>query len=862
MPDSPRNPLAGPPLPIDAVLPQLQAALRTHTGLVLHAPPGAGKTTRAPLALLDEAWLAGRKIVMLEPRRLAARAAARRMAETLGERVGATVGYRVRLDSAVSKATRIEVVTAGVFIRQIQDDPMLDGIGAVLFDEFHERSLDVDLGLAFCLDARANLRDDLRVVAMSATLDVAPVGKLLDDAPVISSEGRRFPVETRYLPRDPAQGVRLDETVTSAIRRALSEEHGDLLVFLPGVGDIGRVQRRLEETLGRDIEVAPLYSDLPLERQDAAIQPSRDGKRRIVLATSIAETSLTIEGVRIVIDGGYMRLPRFDPRAGMSTLETLRVSRAAADQRRGRAGRLEPGVCYRLWSEAADRGLIPFTPPEILAADLAPAALEIAAWGALDTSKLAWLDPPPEKALEAARDLLRRLGALDDQSRITAEGKRMAVLGAHPRLAHMLQRGASLGLGGLAADVAALLGERDILRGDVARDVDLRRRLDMLHGRARGAAAPVAQVAAHWRRALGASASISTPPPTQPSPSTGEGRGGGDHQRKSGSGADRTDAAGILTALAYPDRVAQLRPGTRGQFKLASGRGAMLAETDPLAASPYLAIAALGGGTSASTRIFLAAPLEEAALRRAFADQLKPAAFVTWDSREQIVRARRQVRLGEIVLDDSPLDAAPEQMVAAMIEGVREMGLAALPWTREQQALRARIAFLRNAGFGEWPDLSDAALLTTLEDWLGPFLSGITRKAHLERVDLAAALRALLSWEQTKTLDVQAPTHIEVPSGSRIAIDYSGDTPALSVKLQEMFGLSETPSLAGGRVKLKLQLLSPAQRPLAVTQDLGGFWRGAYRDVKRDMKGQYPRHPWPDDPLTAPATRRAKPRGT
>lgn len=814
-------------LPIEPLLPDLRATLARHTAAVLQAPPGAGKTTRVPLALVDEPWLAGRKIVVLEPRRLAARAAAKRMADMLGERVGETVGYRVRLDSAVGRRTRIEVVTAGVFLRQIQDDPGLDGVGAVFFDEFHERSLDVDLGLALVFDARQALRDDLRLLAMSATLEGEPIARLLGDAPILTSEGRRFPVETHYLARDPTG--RLDDTVATAIRRALGDDDGDLLVFLPGVGDIRRVEQRVAEFAAATVDLVPLYSDLPLDLQDAAIRRGPPGRRKVVLATSIAETSLTIDGVRVVIDCGYMRVPRFDPGTGMSRLETVRVSRAAADQRRGRAGRQGPGVCHRLWTEPTDRALIAQTPPEILEADLAPLALELAAWGADDPGALAWLDPPPPAALASARDVLRRLAAIDASGAITEEGRQMVRLGIHPRLAHMLLRGKAIGLGALAADLAALLGERDILRAG-ERDVDLRHRVDLLRHRPRGAQA-VAQVARHWRRLLGIDGDAEPP----------------------------SDQAGVLVALAYPDRIAQRRAGTHGQFRLANGRGAILAESDPLAGREFLAVAALDGA-GANARVFLAAPLSEADLRRSFADQIRVVDVIAWDSRELAVVSRRQRRLGEIVLDDAPLDAAPERIMAAVLGGIRDLGLTALPWTRDLRGLQARVAFLRRLDGETWPDLSDGALTATMETWLAPYLSQITRRTHFERIDLAAALHAHLSWAQRKQLDAEAPTHVVVPSGSRIPIDYSSDTPVLAVRLQEMFGQAQTPAIGRDRVPLLLHLLSPAGRPVQVTRDLASFWAGAYRDVKRDLKGQYPKHFWPDDPLAAPPTRRAKPR--
>ena len=822
-----------PDLPITPLLPRLQETLRLAASVVLQAPPGAGKTTLVPLALLDEHWAAKSRLIMLEPRRLAARAAAKRMADLLGERVGQTVGYRVRLDSAVGPATRIEVVTAGVFLRQVQDDPSLEGVAGVLFDEFHERSLDVDLSLALCLDARRALREDLRLIVMSATLDGAPIARLLGSttaggAPVLTSEGQRFPVETRYLPRDPTES--LDALATGAARRALAEAKGDLLVFLPGIGDIRRVQTRLEEAVGNEVDIMPLYSDLPLDRQDAVLRPAPPGRRKVVLATSIAETSLTIEGVHAVIDGGYMRVPRFDIRTGMSSLQTVRVSRASADQRRGRAGRLGPGVCYRLWTEAADRALVPQTPPEIIDADLTPLALELAVWGCQDASTLAWLTSPNVAALAAARDLLSRIGALDARGVVTHEGRQMAKLGVHPRLAHMLLYGQSSGLGALAADIAALLDERDILRG--ARDADLRHRLDLLRAGGR-ASQSVGQVAAHWRRQLGAK-----PPSSEP----------------------RGEDVGRLVAVAYPDRVAQRRAGVRGQFLLSNGRGAILPEADPLAASDFLAVAALDGAVPFA-HIFLAVPLDERDVREAFADQIRDVEFVAWDPREQVVRARRQRRFGELVLDDKPLDAPSDRVVAAMLDGIRELGLGVLPWTEELRNLQARVAVLRHIEGEAWPDLSDAALLSDLEHWLAPYLTGVTRRAHLARLDLGAALRARLTWKQQQSLGQLAPTHLTVPSGSRVPIDYSSGSPVVSVRLQEMFGLIETPAVAEGRLPILLHLLSPAGRPVQVTRDLASFWANAYHDVKRDLRGQYPKHHWPDDPLRAAPTRRAKRRG-
>ncbi|WP_119678562.1 ATP-dependent helicase HrpB [Indioceanicola profundi] len=825
------------PLPIDEALPGLLDALKSGPNAVLQAPPGAGKTTRVPLALLDESWLAGRKIIMLEPRRLAARGAARRMAGMLGEDVGGTVGYRVRLDSRVSARTRIEVVTEGIFLRQLQSDPALEGIGAVLFDEFHERSLDADLSLAFCLQSQTLLRDDLRLLVMSATLDGGPIATLMGGAPLVTSEGRSHPVETRW--SEPPAGERIEAWTARSVRHALSEETGSVLVFLPGAGEIRRVERHLSESgLPGDVDLTPLYGDLSLEAQDAAIRPAPPGRRKVVLATSIAETSLTIEGIRIVIDSGLSRISRFDPRSGMGRLETVRSSRASADQRRGRAGRLEPGVCYRLWSEQADRALIPFTPAEILRADLTPLALELAGWGVADAAELPWLDPPPEAVLAQARALLQQLGALDSNLRITDHGRRMSGLGLHPRLAHMVLVGASRGQARLACRVAALLGERDLLRGP-ARDADLRRRLDLLDSRGadlagvdRGSLHQARETARQLERQLNAK-----PGDVEP------------------------DQAGALLALAYPDRIAQARAGQPGQYRLSGGRGAALDPTDPLAAQKYLAVADLDG-QGRDARIFLAAPLSLAELEENFADLIRAEKIVTWDGREQLVQARSRRRLYELALEDRPLPNPPaDAVLSAIIQGIREMGLTALPWTKELQAWRARVAFLHAQAPGDWPDMSDAALLETLEDWLAPYLDGVSRRGHLERIDFRSALTGLLDWQKGQELDRLAPTHLDVPSGSRIPIDYSGPEPVLAVRLQEMFGLAETPRLAGGRAPVLIHLLSPAHRPVQVTRDLASFWANTYKDVKKDLAGRYPRHYWPDDPLVAEPTARAKRRG-
>ena len=807
-------------LPVDEALPRLKAALAAHPSAVLVAPPGAGKTTRVPLALLEAPWLQGRRIVMQEPRRLAARAAARRMASTLGEAVGETVGYRVRFDTKVGPRTRIEVVTDGLFLRMLQDDPSLEGIGCVIFDELHERGLDSDLSFALVREAQTALREDLRVVAMSATLDPGPVADRLGGAALIESAGRMFPVETRHLDREPSG--RIEDAMATAIRRALAEESGSLLAFLPGVGEIRRVEERLAG-LGPTIDLAPLYGDLSPADQDRAIAPSPAGRRKVVLATSIAETSLTIEGVRVVIDGGLMRVPRFSPRSGMTRLETVRVSLAAADQRRGRAGRLEPGVCYRLWTQEAERGLLPFTAPEILDADLAPLALELAAWGAGDAASLPWLTPPPPAAVATARALLTDLGALDGAGAITAHGRAMARLGQHPRLAHLVLKGRDRGHGRVAALLVAILGERDFLRLPPGqRDADLRHRVDIaLSGKAP-------------RQILEAA-------------------------RRLTQGKDTDSAAtGALLALAYPDRIGRRRVGMAGRYLLSGGRGAALPEGDPMGNEEFLVVAETDGAAQDS-RIFLAAPVTAAEIEDLYAERIMAEEIVQWSPRDGVVLARRRRRLGALVLEDKPV-ARPDagKLRAAMLDGIRQLGLGALPWTDTLTKWRERLAFLRSQD-ESWPDLSDTALLATLDTWLAPFLDGVSRRDHLARIDLASALRALVPWDRQRDLDRLAPTHIEVPSGSHVPVDYGNPAePTLSVRIQEMFGLGDTPRIAGGRVPLTVHLLSPARRPVQVTRDLASFWANGYKSVKAELKGRYPRHYWPDDPLVAEPTARVR----
>lgn len=832
---------AAPPLPIDAVLPDVQAALADAGTAVVVAAPGAGKTTRIPLALLDAPWRGDGRVLVLEPRRLAARAAAEQMARLLGEAVGHRVGYRVRLDSRVSAATRVEVVTEGIFTRMVQDDPSLEGVAAVLFDEFHERHIGSDLGLALALESRAVLRPDLRLLVMSATLEAAPVARLLGDgapAPTIVSEGREHPVTTAYRP--PRDGVPLARHVANAVHDARRESPGDVLVFLPGIAELQRVRTALEED-AIDARVELLHGSLALDDQDRVLRP-RDATPRVILSTAIAESSVTLDGVRVVVDAGLARVPRFDARSGMSRLETVRVSRASADQRRGRAGRTAPGHCIRLWDEALQATLPQRPTPEILETDLAALALELACAGHADASALRWLDLPPAGTLAQARTLLRDLGALGPDGRVTSHGRAMATLGIAPRLAHLVLRGAALGMATLACDVAALLAERDILRREAAEhDADLASRVDALRRGERGRTDiarlhRVRDEARALRRALPRDASDA-----------------------------REDLAelGTLVALAYPDRVAQRRSGEAPRYLLRNGRGARLATAQPLGRAAYLAIADLDGDP-AESRIWLAAALDDAQLHRALGEAIVTAREVHWDDATERVRASEVERLGAIVLRERPLrDVGPGDLRTALLDAVRQRGIARLPWREHDIALRKRIAFARAHLGAPYPDVGDEALLATLDDWLAPMLDDARRWGDLGNIDLGAALLAPLPWAARERLDRIAPTHLEVPSGSRIRVEYDDPAqPVLRVKLQECFGLTETPRLAEGRVPVTMHLLSPAGRPVQVTQDLASFWRSGYFEVRKDLKGRYPRHPWPDDPLLAQATRRAKPRGT
>ena len=823
------------PLPIDAVLSELHAALATRASAVLVAPPGAGKTTRVPLALMDESWLKGRKILVLEPRRIAARAAAERMARTLSEAVGERIGLRARMVSKSGPKTRIEVVTEGVFTRMILDDPELSGVGAVLFDEFHERSLDADLGLALALDSQRGLRDDLRILPMSATLDGARVAQLLGQAPVIESVGRAFPVETRYLGRD--DKARIEDQMADAVMRALRAEPGSILAFLPGQGEIRRVEERLRERIGDPaIVLAPLYGAMDREAQDLALTPAPKGQRKVVLATSIAETSITIEGVRVVIDSGLSRVPRFEPDVGVTRLETVRVSRAAADQRRGRAGRTGPGVCFRLWDEPQTQSLPPFAEPEIRSADLAGLMLDCAEWGTADPRSLSWLDPPGAAAIDAAREELTELEALDGRGHITAMGKRLRSLPLPPRLARMAIVAAGLGHAEEAAEIAAIMVER----GLGGNDPDLAHRLEGFRRDRSRRASDMRKLAAGWARMASAS----------PSP--------GKAQSADGSGL----SVPRILALAFPERIGKLR-GAPGQFLLANGRGANLDPAHPLARAPYLVAAELSG-SAASTRILLAAAADDADIAAAAGDRIRETDEIEFDQGAGALRSRRFRRLDAIVLANEPRPVmASEETARLLAEGIAKLGLARLPWSKAQIQLRDRVGFLRATGEDEWPDLSDEALAGTAGEWLAPCLAGKTKLSEVGADDLGAALDALLPWRLKRRLEEEAPTHFEAPTGNRHAIDYeTAGAPALHIRVQELFGLTRHPSIAGGKLPLTLHLLSPAQRPIQVTRDLPGFWKGSWTAVKAEMKGRYPRHPWPDDPASAAPTSRAKPRGT
>lgn len=838
-------------LPVMQVLPELAAALRHSGRAILQAPPGSGKTTRAPLALLDQPWLAGRKILMLEPRRLAARSCAHFMATLCNEPVGHTVGYRIRLEQKVGPHTRIEVVTEAILTRMLQNDPALEGAGLVIFDEFHERHIHSDLGLALCLESAEVLRPDLKILVMSATMDTAALAALLEPAPVIESRGRQWPVQTIYLPPPSGRaglgrfGPVLAGCVT-AVLTALKEYFGDILVFLPGAPEIRQTARMLAEKITPDVQVFPLSGHLSFEKQRAALAPALPGHRKVVLATAIAETSLTIDGIHTVVDSGLMRKPIFFAGTGLTRLQTLPVSRASADQRRGRAGRTGPGICLRIWSEHVHKGLVPFTRPEILDQDLSGVALELALWGVRDPEDLKWLDPPPPHRFSQARELLHRLECLDDQGIITPHGTAIAGAGIHPRLAHMIRKAEELGSGFLACCLAVLLEEKEIIPG-YSHDPDIRSRLEILtalhqypgRGRmekeTRSRAKNLLTAARRLARKLDIHRTAIDP-----------------------------EKAGIILSLGFPERVA----GRRGplSYLMASGSGAYFKEPSTVSMHDHI-LAAHVAGHPGNAVIFLAAPIPVQELELVWGHEMETREAVVWNPDKQMVQAIRQTWYGRIQVRQVPLpDPDPESVWKAMLQGIRQMGLSALPWTGRLMQLRHRVCFLReHAGFSHLPDLSDPGLIDTLPSWLGPFLSRIRTARDLKQVDLAGALMALLSWKDRQTVENQAPSHITVPSGSRIPLSYADGasvlaSPVLAVRLQELFGETRTPAVASGRIAVTLHLLSPAGRPVQVTRDLEGFWKNTYRDVKKDIMGRYPRHFWPDDPLSATPTCRAKPK--
>jgi ATP-dependent helicase HrpB len=826
----------GNPLPIDSVLPDLRKALAHHSCAILSAEPGAGKTTRVPHALLDEPWLQGNRIIMLEPRRIAARRAAVWIAGLSGEQPGGIAGYRIRGESVVGPKTRIEVVTEAVLTRMLHHDQSLPGTGLVIFDEFHERNIHTDTGLAFALDVQQNLRPGLRILIMSATIDGSLLSALLGGAPLIEGKGRVFPVDTRYLSVPSPEPV--ERQTVSAIKRALRDDTGDLLVFLPGRREIHRVRTLLEQDgLGESTIVHSLYGDALPAEQEAALSPSAKGERKVILSTSVAETSLTIEGVKVVIDSGLSRVPRFDPGRGMAGLVTVPVSLATADQRRGRAGRTGPGICYRLWTRQREMELPARPLPEILVSDLAPLALDLALWGSPDGSGLRFPDPPPPAHLAQGRELLNLLGAVDGSGKILAHGRIIAAFPVHPRIANMLVTGKELGLGSQACDVAVLLEEADLSRGNEQRDVDLHSRWSALRrgsGAGQGPVRRAREQASRLRNILGV--------PVR---------------------RDDTGGLGLLLALCYPDRIARRREADGNRYQMAGGAGAFLPKQSALLKEEFLAVGDVDG-LGNEVKIFLAEPVTMDDLRRVFPGRFSETEEVLWDEKREMVSARRIVSFGGIEISRSDTKPHAEFSLPAMLQGIRQMGLGALPWSKESESLRSRSEWLRLRGLTPdgWPDLSDAGLLSSLENWLGPFLNDVYRKSDLRRLDLTQIIHSMFQYEQLRVLERMAPTHIVVPTGSRIPLDYNPTekAPVLAVRLQEMFGQTTTPAVADGKVPVLIHLLSPAHRPVAVTQDLVSFWANAYADVRKDMRGRYPKHVWPDDPLSAEPTRRAKPR--
>ncbi|MBC2703719.1 ATP-dependent helicase HrpB [Desulfobacula sp.] len=840
-------------LPIQKHIPDIVKALEASRCAVIQAPPGAGKTTRVPLALLDEPWLANKKIILLEPRRLAAKSCAAHMADLLKEKVGQTIGYQIRLDRKIGSGSRIEVITEGIFTRKIQNDPSLEDVGLVIFDEFHERNIHSDLGLALCLETLEALRDDLRILVMSATMDVFAVSKLMDNAPVIVSKGKSFSVETIYVsPLDrKKRGVPIETACASVIRRALSETGGDMLVFLPGVKEIKILYSILEKDLESAIHVFPLYGNLSQKDQARAFRPSNPGKQKIVIATSIAETSITIEGVSVVVDAGLMRVPRFSPQTGMTHLETLPVSKASADQRRGRAGRTEPGKCYRLWSEYDHRLLKAYTKPEILSIDLTGFALELAAWGISDPGQLKWLDPPEPTSFEQAQNLLKTLGALDEQGRITFHGKKMSSAGLHPRLAHMVIKADEKGQGLLACRIAAFLNERDFIRFDPkAADPDIRLRLEIIE--------TFTSKKKVWKKEFkineGAIHRIIE---------SGQKIARDFGVKPTGTDIEKT---GVLLAHAYPDRIARKRDNRNNTFLTASGKGAFFTGTNSVSLSEYIVAVHLDGNPQ-NAKIFLGAPYSKQDFELDFCERFKTVQTVSWDKKMGGVRAREDTVFEKLVVHRRTIsDIDPDMAGTILIKEIQRRGLSWLPWTKRLKSMKERAVFLKNTGrFPDLPDLSDKALEEELTIWLKPFLIGVVSLKQLERIDFEAAFLSLLTWEEQQIIEKNAPTHIKVPSGSRKPLKYSSengllDSPVLEVRLQEMFGLTATPKIADHTIPITLHLLSPAGRPVQITRDLENFWKNTYKYVKKDLMGRYPKHFWPDDPLGARPTNRVKPK--
>ena len=834
--------------PIDDIVPELKGMMFKNSSAVLHAPPGAGKTTRVPLALLDVIPPDRGRIVMLEPRRIAAVSAARWMAHLLEEQVGETVGYTIRFDSRVSDKTRIEVVTEGILTRRIQTDPTLENVALIVFDEFHERSIHADLALALCLDISKSLRPDLKMLIMSATLDCGPISALLGNAPVVSSVGKAFPVEERYI--TDSRNRLLRDRIIDAVVTALKETSGDILVFLPGSGEIRQCTDALKTIIPgkfKDLSIHPLYGDLPFEEQERAILPAQD--RRIVLATNIAETSLTIEGVSVVIDSGLTRRLQYDPSTGMNRLITVNTSRASAEQRKGRAGRLGPGVCYRLYSRHLFQSMIPFSSPEILVSDLSSLVLELAVWGVKEPSMLAWLDAPPVAALESARQLLMNLGLIDESCSVTSEGREVARLPLHPRLGRLLLRAAELGCLNLGADLAAILSERDIVRRSAgfSNDPDIGTRAEMLHAWRRSTEIP--DTADLWGlRAVDRTSKQLLRLMSRTSKAID----------KESSDSDMIPR---LLLCAFQDRIAKAREEANGCFVLTHGRGVRLPSESCLAKCPYIVAVNLDAGEKTEGRVHIAASLSETLIRQECSKSIKELRRIEWSKKERKIIAAGEERLGAVLLSIKPFSPTEEEVLPIICEAIRS-GSANVSFSDEARKFQARVRLIRRA-FPEkdLPDLSDETLLLSPEEWLIPWLGRMRTGQDLSSLNILPALRAMVSWKEQQFLDEQAPTHISVPSGSRIALDYeSGDIPVLAVKLQEMFGLADTPTIAGGRVKVLLHLLSPARRPVQVTQDLKGFWNSGYQQVKKELKGRYPKHPWPDDPWNAVPTRKTKQR--